>query len=249
MRGQMRRLRLLLDVDDPRTMVRMRRLIAFVLVAGLVACAGESGSSPADPTLAGTDAPGTASGVTATGGTAGAATTSTTADLDGQDDTIPPPDPAGVPTSAVPIASARTALPGFGEVAIQVTAADGSVQTWCLLLAETEGQHERGLMEVTDPQLGGYDGMYFRFAEDHDAGGFYMRNTPQELSIAYLDGGGGLVSTSVMAPCGDVDGCPTYDAAGPYRATIEVPTAAGGVERLGITPSAVVQDLHSTCRA
>lgn len=229
-------LRRFTDPDDDRAMVRMRRLVAFVLVAGLVACAGESGSAPADPTLLGPDQP-----------TAGP---STTADLDGRPDAIPPPEEAAVPATALPTASpTRNRLPGFGEVALQVQQPGGALLTWCLLLAETDGQLQRGLMEVTDAALGGYDGMYFRFAEDHGPYGFYMRNTPQELSIAYLDGAGALVSTAVMAPCPDTEGCPSYDAAGPYRATVEVPTAAGGVERLGIVPGAVVTDSRGTCTA
>ena len=73
---------------------------------------------------------------------------------------------------------------------------------WCMLLAETEAQHNRGLMQVTDPTLGGYDGMLFRFdADTNDQ--FYMRNTPMPLSIAFIASNGDVVSTTDMAPCDD----------------------------------------------
>jgi uncharacterized membrane protein (UPF0127 family) len=123
---------------------------------------------------------------------------------------------------------------------------DGEVVEWCLLLAETSAQTQRGLMEVTDPELGGYDGMLFRFEEPHD-GGFYMRNTPQELDIAYLDTAGEVVSRTTMTPCEDVEGCPSYPAGGPFVRTVEVPVAAGGLAGLGIDDGAVVVDTGRTC--
>ena len=113
---------------------------------------------------------------------------------------------------------------------------DGDTVEWCLLLAETPAQTQRGLMEVTDPELGGYDGMLFRFEEEHE-GGFYMRNTPLPLDIAYLDDGGDVVSITTMAPCEDTDGCPTYPADGPFRRTVEVPVAAAGWIGAGDRPT------------
>jgi uncharacterized membrane protein (UPF0127 family) len=183
-----------------------------VLVAGLLACAGESGNGPADPTL------------------------------------LPPGQTQGPVTSAPPDGTTveRTTLPGFGEVAVQVTRVGGEVVSWCLLLAETPEQRQRGLMEVTDPALGGYDGMLFRMGEPTEIG-FWMRNTPQELSIAYVGEDGSLVSSTTMAPCEDSDGCPTYPPSGPYVRAIEVPTAAGGVAALGIEPGAIVTDLGHAC--
>ena len=90
-------------------------------------------------------------------------------------------------------------------------------------------------MEVTD--LRGYSGMAFLYDED-STGGFYMRNTPTPLSIAWIDAAGGLVSTADMAPCEDREGCPTYPPAGPYRTAIEV--FQGGLDDLGITSGATV---------
>lgn len=222
----------------------LRRAIVVVLVAGFVACAGEGGSAPADPTQL---PPGETQGPVTSA--AGGAATATTADLDGREDTVPTPDPAGVPTSAVPsVSSTRTALSGFGEVVIQVQRVDGQVVEWCLLLAETDAQRSRGLMEVADPTLGGYDGMLFRFDAAATVG-FYMRNTAQPISIAYLGDAGGLVSVAEMTPCEDVDGCPTYPAEGLVRWAVEVPSAAGGVAALGIEPESVVVDTRRICAA
>ena len=62
-------------------------------------------------------------------------------------------------------------------------------------------------MEVRDPSLGGYDGMLFVFDQDEQVG-FWMRNTPMPLSIAYFDGDGRFVSASDMAPCADSPAAP-----------------------------------------
>ncbi len=108
---------------------------------------------------------------------------------------------------------------GFGEVAIAITGPDGEVAGWCVLLAATADQRQRGLMEVTD--LGGYAGMLFVWDADSSSS-FYMRNTPTPLSIAWFDADGGLVSTADMDPCPDVEGCPTYPSGGSYRFALEV---------------------------
>jgi len=139
--------------------------------------------------------------------------------------------------------SARTPLAGFGETQVTVKTSDGTLE-WCLLLAETQTQHNRGLMQVTDPTLGGYDGMLFRFAQDTSAE-FYMRNTPMPLSIAFIGADGSVGSTTDMAPCADEAGCPLYDAAGPYRTAIEVPQ--GNLPKLGIEQGVTVIDDHRSC--
>jgi uncharacterized membrane protein (UPF0127 family) len=124
----------------------------------------------------------------------------------------------------------RVLLPGFGEVAVVVTAPDGRVLGYCLLKADTVSQRARGLMAVTD--LHGYEGMVFSYTADTD-GAFYMRNTPMPLSIVWVAAGGTVVSTADMAPCADVDGCRTYSPAGRYRNAIEVPQ--GRLADLGIS--------------
>jgi uncharacterized membrane protein (UPF0127 family) len=123
----------------------------------------------------------------------------------------------------------------FGEVAIAITAPDGTVTGWCLLLAENDTQRARGLMEVTDFQ--GFPGMLFVWEFDSESS-FYMRNTPTPLSIAWVAADGQLVSTEDMAPCEDVDGCPLYSARGPYRFALEVPQ--GELEGMGMVEGATM---------
>jgi uncharacterized protein len=130
----------------------------------------------------------------------------------------------------------RTPLDGFGEVAIAVRDADGQVVGWCVLLAESDEQHQRGLMEVTD--LKGYAGMLFVWENDLQAQ-FYMQNTPMPLSIAWFDPAGELVSAEDMDPCETVGDCPLYGAAGPYRFALEVPQ--GELPSLGVEEGSVLR--------
>ena len=140
------------------------------------------------------------------------------------------------PTGSEPGDPDRVLLDGFGEVAITVDPGDGTgLLAWCLLAALDAQQRGRGLMEVTDLQ--GYSGMVFVYEEDV-ANGFYMRNTPTPLSIAWVAADGGVVTITDMAPCEDRDGCPTYSPDGPYRYAIEV--FQGDLDDLGITDAATV---------
>ncbi|HET8620451.1 MAG TPA: DUF192 domain-containing protein [Acidimicrobiales bacterium] len=122
-------------------------------------------------------------------------------------------------------------VPRVGETAIAITGDDGDVASCCVMVAASSAQRGRGLMEVTD--LGGYAGMLFVW-EDDTAGGFWMRNTPTPLSIAWYDAEGEFVSALDMEPCGDDDSCPTYDPEGPYRFALEVPQ--GDLDDLGAGP-------------
>ena len=90
-------------------------------------------------------------------------------------------------------------------------------------------------MEVTDLQ--GYSGMVFVYEEDV-ANGFYMRNTPTPLSIAWVAADGHVVTIKDMEPCEDRDGCPTYSSDGTYRYAIEM--FQGDLTDLGITEAATV---------
>jgi hypothetical protein len=143
-----------------------------------------------------------------------------------------------LPSIPGPFAAGRHAIRGFGEVRVTVRMADGTTKVFCMMEATSEAQQARGLMTVRDTTLGGYDGMLFVFPGDIK-GGFWMRNTPMPLSIAYVDGDGRLVSSTDMAPCGDTDSCPTYSARRPYRMAIEVPQ--GHLVRLGLGPSAKLE--------
>ena len=154
-------------------------------------------------------------------------------------------------------------LEGFSQIGVTVTSSTGDTSQRCMLLASSEEQRERGLMEVTDRSLGGHDGMLFVFPQDSTVG-FWMYDTPMPLSIAYLDRRGRIVSTFDMASCGPLpDGGPSdpkvqryradcidassgYTPAGPYRYVVEVPK--GRLDDVGLTEGSVLR-LATTCPA
>ena len=126
----------------------------------------------------------------------------------------------------------RTPFGDFAEIGFRIEGGSASATAArCALLAETAAQQGRGLMERRD--LGGYDGMLFKFTPNY-TGEFYMLNTPLPLSIAFFDASGLFVSTTDMAPCINMTTCPTYGAARPYQWALEVPQ--GALPRLAIGP-------------
>jgi uncharacterized membrane protein (UPF0127 family) len=152
-----------------------------------------------------------------------------------------PPDPYLSAPSQGP--ASRTRLAGFGETKVSVKTAD-KLLTWCLLLAANNQQRARGLMEVEDTALGGYDGMLFRFDGDVTES-FWMRNTPMPLSIAYITSAGQVITIADMEPCSDSPDCRDYPASGPYHLTIEVPQ--GNLPKLGIVEGATIIDDNAPC--
>jgi uncharacterized membrane protein (UPF0127 family) len=127
----------------------------------------------------------------------------------------------------------RSSVPDVGEVAASITAEDGTVTACCLMVASTDAQRQRGLMQVTD--LGGYRGMVFVW--DHDTeGAFWMYNTVTPLSIAWFDAEGAFVSSTDMEPCtsDDAEECPMYPPEGEYRFALEV--FEGDLDELGVGP-------------
>ena len=127
----------------------------------------------------------------------------------------------------------RSSVPGVGEVAASITAEDGTVTACCLMVASTDAQRQRGLMQVTD--LGGYQGMVFVWDQDTE-GAFWMYNTVTPLSIAWFDADGAFVSSSDMEPCtsDDAEECPMYPPDGEYRFALEV--SEGELDDLGVGP-------------
>ena len=158
--------------------------------------------------------------------------------------TAPTTPDAGLGEGTVPERRGRSPLRGFGEVSVVVTAPDGSTCEVCLMAATDQAQQARGLMEVTDRGLGGYDGMLFEYPAPVD-GAFYMRNTPMPLSIAYFDAVGAFVSSTDMAPCQDVPGCPTYPAARPFRYALEVPQ--GQLGDVAVAAGSTIRVRARTC--
>lgn len=215
--------RLLRQLEHPLSLALLRWAISVVIAIGLISCVAKGANSPKDPYLA---APGSASATGSAAGTSEQSSGASAAGASSGDD--------------APIV-ARTPLTGFGETLITVRTSNGDLQ-WCLLLAETPAQRSRGLMEVTD--LGGYDGMLFRYDADATEA-YWMRNTPMPLSIAFVSRTGAVVSTVDMAPCADRPDCPSYPAAAPYRTAIEVPQ--GGLDRLGIVGGNTVVDDKRGC--
>ena len=140
------------------------------------------------------------------------------------------PNPIDLSADGPTSASGRVTIPGFDEIAVEVTNDAGDVIESCLLLAAAAEQYTQGLMNVVD--LGEYAGMLFDFPADTD-GGFWMRDTPMPLSIAYLDAEGAIVSAADMDPCLDLgDQCPGYPPEGLYNDTVEVPQ--GGLAAIGL---------------
>jgi uncharacterized membrane protein (UPF0127 family) len=181
------------------------------------------------------------------GGASGGATTT--------ESTVPPPaaEPEG-PTGAMSLDDLKTAtgdapavqesdvevtegptgpapVDNVGETVITITDAAGNVTACCVMVAASPAQRERGLMEVTE--LSGYRGMLFVWDAD-TGGGFWMRDTPTPLSIAWYAADGSFVSSAEMAPCEDSDLCPTYYPAGDYRFALE--TFQGDLATMGAGP-------------
>jgi uncharacterized membrane protein (UPF0127 family) len=153
------------------------------------------------------------------------------------------PAAAGADVAEPPGPAGRAGLPGTGETAASVTAADGTVAACCLLVASESETRQRGLMEVTD--LGGYQGMVFVWAEDTSSG-FWMRNTPTPLSIAFFDAEGAFVGSSDMEPCEDSSDCPVHPSPGTYRFALEV--FRGELDALGVGPGSTLA-LGGPCAA
>ena len=95
-------------------------------------------------------------------------------------------------------------------------------------IAETEAQRQRGLMQRTTLEEDA--GMLFVWPEDTTSG-FWMKDTPLRLSIAFITADGEIVRTFDMEPC-SADPCPVYDPRVTYRMALEV--RQGALERRGV---------------
>lgn len=127
---------------------------------------------------------------------------------------------------------------GFTKVTLRIRHADGTVEEHCVWLSDSVTERERGLMQLSDTSLGGGDAMVFVFEEETSAV-FTMKDTPQPLSIAWIDSAGAVIGTTDMDPCpSGTETCPRYPPPRPIRMAIEM--AQGRLQDWGIAPGAVV---------
>lgn len=130
---------------------------------------------------------------------------------------------------------------GFDTTVVRLTEPDGSTCERCLLVAATREERSLGLMGVTD--LGGHDGMIFRY-DSPVASAFWMKNTVLPLSIAFYDASGEVLETFAMDPC-TADPCPTFGPTTPFLDAVEV--EQGRLEELGFTATARLEILDLPC--
>ena len=157
---------------------------------------------------------------------------------------------AGAPLSepSQPSAPGPTDAPGvvpegFGTIAALVTASDGETCELCLWLAADDASRGRGLMQVTD--LGGLDGMAFRYDDPHTTS-FTMRNTVMPLSIAFFGADGALLDAFDMEPC-VAEPCPSYPTPADFVVAIEGPR--GGLPDLEIHAGSMLELRAEGCSA
>lgn len=139
---------------------------------------------------------------------------------------------------SISTAEASLRAQGFSKVTLRIRHADGTVEEHCVWLADTEVERNRGLMQVTEPSLGGGEAMVFAFDADTSAA-FWMKDTLLPLSIAWVDSAGAVVNTADMDPCpATTANCPRFPPGHPYRMAIEM--AQGRLQDWGIEPGATV---------
>ena len=160
---------------------------------------------------------------------------------------------AGSADTSAAVTSVASAPAGFRALTLTVHRADGTTVTRCVLVADTEGLRQRGLMGVTaadvaDGRLAGFDGMLFVFAQDAP-NGFWMKDTLIPLSIAFADASGSVVGTDDMVPCpSGTAQCPVTRPDAAYRYALEVPSGALGAFGL-VEGAALDPTLGPSCSA
>ena len=206
---------------------RAAAAVAVAILLGAAGCGGDDDSDAAEPP----PSTGTLPGQPDDGLSGSPATPLSLADLAAA--SADAPAARGADVDEPPGPAERSSVPDVGEAAASITAEDGTVTACCLMVASTDPQRQRGLMQVTD--LGGYAGMVFVW--DHDTeGAFWMYNTVTPLSIAWFDADGEFVSSTDMEPCAsdDAEECPMYPPEGEYRFALEV--FDGDLDELGVGP-------------
>ncbi len=99
------------------------------------------------------------------------------------------------------IALAAAALAGCRGGGVETVALQVGAGRFVVEVARTQDQRERGLMYRTE--LGPRRGMLFVFDHDRERG-FWMKNTPLPLSIAFLSAGGEILQIESLIPYSEV---------------------------------------------
>lgn len=158
-----------------------------------------------------------------------------TSDGDVSTETTSPVTTSPVSTSPVttsPVTTSPLTVPDeLAGLPIAPAVLDG--ETVVLAVADTDETRATGLMGVSD--LGDVFGMLFVFPKMRETG-FWMRDVPIALDIAFFDADGGYVDGFTMATCPDGD-CPSYPTPGPVSFAMEAP--AGALAHLG--PGSVLE--------
>lgn len=117
----------------------------------------------------------------------------------------------------------------FDEARVVLSEGDEEI-TLDVWVADTPELRRQGLQGW--PTLPERTGMVFVYGQD-TTGGFWMKDTLIELSIAFADADGRIHTILDMEPCQE-DPCPTYDPDAPYRYALEV--NQGAFAELGVAP-------------
>jgi uncharacterized membrane protein (UPF0127 family) len=131
--------------------------------------------------------------------------------------------PATAESASTTTAVATTSTLVTGEVvgfSTSLVVIDGV--SFPVAVADTTELHLRGLMGVRD--LGALSGMLFVWEQPVQLV-FWMKNTLIPLDIAFISGGGEVVSFATMQPCKE-DPCPSYGSDAPFAFALEVPAGS-----------------------
>lgn len=116
---------------------------------------------------------------------------------------------------------------------VTFTTSDGEAVDVSVRIADDPQRRRQGLMGVEEVPPG--TGMLFVFPSPRE-GGFWMKDTPVALDIAYI-AAGEVVSVMQMEPCVDYQDassdCPSYDPGMAYDATVEVAQGWFGAQGIG----------------
>jgi uncharacterized membrane protein (UPF0127 family) len=115
------------------------------------------------------------------------------------------------------LTASLTSLQRFSVRSILLRPPKGESMLLSVEIAETEAQHEQGLMFRHSVKRG----MLFVFSDSRFRA-FWMKNTWVALDIAFFAQDGSFVSSASMQPC-TADPCPSYSSGGAAKYALEMP--------------------------